>query len=132
MLSKIDPGITLVRFDLAKAKYYLEIGEIEDGINILKDLLLPLAKKVDDFPLISSIYLLWAQFYSKKEWGKWGVRYIEMAMEYAKKSENIYNVAEVHREAGKFHIYSGNPKEAKKHFNKALNIFKEIKEFLNL
>lgn len=127
LLSKIDSGITLARFHTAKAKYYLEIGEIEDGINILKDLLLPLAKKVDEMPLLISIYLLWAQFYSKKEWGKWGVRYIEMAMEYAKKSEDIYNVAEVHRGAGKFYVYSGNPKEAKKHFNKALSIFKDIK-----
>jgi len=126
-LSKIDPGITLARFYLAKAKYFLEAGEFEDGINLLKDSLIPLSKKIDDFPLLSSIYLLWAHFYAKKDWGKWGERYIDIAMDYAKKTEDIYNVAEVHRGAGKFYIDSGNIKEAKKHFNKALNIFKEIK-----
>ncbi len=125
-LPKIDPGITLSHFYLAKARHSLAIGEFEGGINIIKDSLLPLAKKIDDFTLLSSIYILWAQFYAKKEWGKWGERYIEMAMEYAKKSEDVYNVAEVHRGAGNFYLNTGNLNESKKQFNKALNIFKDI------
>ena len=127
LLSKIDPGITLIRFYLAKAKYNLVVGEFEDGINIIKDTLLPLAKKIDDFPLLSSIHTLWAQFYSKKDWGKWGERYITIAMDYAKKSEDVYNIAQVHRGVGKFYLDTGNIKEAKNQFNKALKFFKDIK-----
>jgi len=124
---KIDEGFTLSRFYLAKVRYNLAVGEIEEGINTIKKQLLPVTKEIADITSLHTIYLLWAQFYSAKGWERWGMRYIEIALEYAKKTEDIYEIAEVHRIAGKFYLNLGKLKEAKREFNKALRGFKELR-----
>ncbi|MEA1912866.1 MAG: diguanylate cyclase [candidate division WOR-3 bacterium] len=126
LLPEIQSGYTLLNYYLKKARYLLECKGREEGIELIKKKILPLAKKRKDDFVFAKLYSLLAVFYSQKGWKEWGVRYIKNAMEFAEKTKDRSLVAEIHQMAGRLYLNLGMRDEAKKRFTKALRIFQDL------
>lgn len=125
-LTKIDSESTAISFYIAKARYHLETEETEEGIKVLKEKLFPLMNEKSDNYNLYCLYSLQSLFYSKKGWDKWGERYLELSMKYARKTKDPSSIADVHLMAGRFYLNLKNLKKAKRRFNESLKIYKEL------
>ena len=127
LLPHIESQRITAYYYLSEARYLIQTNNIERAIFILKEKLSPILKNMkNDFTFVLYNILLGLS-YSKKEWKKWGLRYLKIANDVAVKNVKDESfVAEVYEAYGDFYKNLGEYTKAKNYYNKSLSLNKKL------